>query len=722
MQRGNEAAHNKTRPLLTWTLLAAALAAAFPAAAQTTAPDSEELAIPEVKVTAERRESSLQKTPVAVNSLSAKEIEQSGLRRLGDLNGLAAGVTSPTSSTNGTTAIYIRGIGTSRPIGSPSVGLYLDEVYVPRPFGAGFYGSLPDIERIEILHGPQGTLYGQNTSAGAIKFVSIQPGDQAEGWLSAGIGNHGGKEVSAYAGGALKPGLLAASVAYTHDEKDGEIPNATLGHDVGRNRNDQFRTSFRLTPGGGFDATLTFDGMEFKQDWVVSPHPRFVPGAGRRADSSLEPTQDYQGGGAALKLNQQLNEHLTLRSITAWRGFSYTLPTDYDVTPARIFGFTQDLDQHQLSQEFQLLGDYDRFNYVAGVSLFKESFDVDRLSWTNNAYSILQSHNTTRSAGIYGQGNYRLTDQWGVTAGLRVNRELKGLDAVGYRSNEARQQLASTFLVRDLLSGYNATTPKLSVNYQATPNLLGYLSWSKGQTAGGYNAAPGNAAVAAVPIDTEKVSTLELGIKDSAWNGRLKTSAALFYSDYRDYQASISNPIINGTLVTGSVIANAGKSSIYGIELEAAVKLTRQLDARFSLAYLKSKFDDFVSPTGAADSNLTGAEMPNAPRLTASASTTYALPLVDGGAVRLTGNVSYQSDSYSDITQYRELTKYPSQVFVNGGAAYTTPDRAWTVSLSVKNLFDKSYVLPATYTPSLGLYAVSYNPTRQVRLGVKRVF
>jgi iron complex outermembrane receptor protein len=702
------------------TLGALALPMAVHAQSSNAAGDA--VTVPDVKVTAERRETSLQKTPVAVNSISADEIDQRGLRRLGDLNGLAAGVSTPTSSYNGTTAVFIRGIGTSRPIGNPSVGLYLDDVYIPRAFGGGFYGSLPDLERIEILHGPQGTLYGQNTSAGAVKFISLQPGDQKQAWVSVAAGNHNAVEARGYATAPIAPGLLSASVAYQHDQKGGEIHNYTTNSDVGITRNDQLRTIFRLTPSADFDATLSIDAMQFKQDYVLSPDPRFRPGAGRDAYAYVNPTQDYQGGGLSLKLNARLDPNLSLRSISAWRTFKYTMPTDYDVAPTRIFGFTQDLDQEQLSQEFQLLGDYGRFNFITGLSLYREVFNVDRLSWTNNAYSILKSHNTTSSVGIFGQGNYKITDKLGVTAGLRLNRETKGMDASGYGSNINRAQLAQTFGVNGLEKTYNAATPKLSLDYQWTPDLLTYASWSKGQTSGGFNAAPGNAAVAAIPINTEKVTAYEIGIKDNAWNGRLKTSAAFFYNDYTDYQASITNPVINGVPVTGSVIANAGKAHTYGVELEAAFKPTTRFDGRASLTYLRTKFDEFSNPTGSSATNLNGKELPNAPKLTAAISGTYALPLKEAGVLRVTGAARYQTESYSDITAYRESTKYPSQTFIDAGAAYTTADGAWTLSLSVRNLLNKTYVLPDTYNPSLNLYAVTYNPERQILLGLRRDF
>ncbi|MDQ7969515.1 MAG: TonB-dependent receptor [Oxalicibacterium faecigallinarum] len=693
-----------------------------PLSSQAQVSADEGLTIPDVTVTAERRSTSLQKTPVAVNSVSADELEQKGVRRLADLNGVAPGVSAPTSSNNGTTAIFIRGIGASRPIGNPSVGLYLDDVYLPRTFGAGFYGSLPDVERVEILRGPQGTLYGQNTSAGAVKFISKIPGQTREAWVSGAVGNNGALETRGYYSTPINPGKLSASVAFVHDEKDGELYNTTTRRDAGIARNTQLRTLFNWTPTDDFSALLSIDGTRFKQDWVILPDPRFTPGAGKQTAASLNPTQEYQGGGLSLKLNKKINQNLEVKSITAYRKFDYWMPTGYDYTPARIFGFNQDLDQRQISQEFQLSGDYGRFNFITGLSLFREVFEVDRLSWRSGSYNILRSKNTTDNVGLFGQGNYKLTEKLNLSAGLRLNHEKKGMDASGYASNASGAQLAQQFELNGLSKSFNAATPKLSLSYQWNPDLLTYASWSKGETSGGYNSVPGNAAIGEVPINPEKVTTYEIGIKSNDFGGRVKSSATFFYNDYDDYQASISNPIINGVPIAGSVIVNAGKAKTYGVELESAFKATSRLETRASLAYLKTEFVEFANPTGAANTNLNGAELPNAPKLTASLGGNYTLPLQSGGVVRFHGNARYQKESYSDISASRESTKYPAQTYVDVGTSYTTADGLWTAFASVKNLFDKQYTLPGIYNPQLNLYGVTYNPERRILVGVRRDF
>lgn len=702
-----------------------AVAQTAPAArTQASVADSNDISVPDVVVTSERRETQLQSTPTAVNAISEEEIEKRGIRTLNDLAGIAAGLHAPASSTASTEPFFIRGIGTSRANGNPSVGVYLDDVYIARPFGISYYGSLPDLKGIEILHGPQGTLYGQNTSAGAIKLISNVPTDEKKAWLSTGVGNQGAVEVRGYASGPIAPGLLAASVAYSHTQNDGDLQdNGRGGKSAAVVKVDQLRTIFRLTPDASFAATLAIDGMKYDEDYVLAPDRRYVAGAQERTTfTTFYETPHYDGGGVSLKLDKRLDQNLSVKSITAWRGYTTPMATDWGTLPGqvRVYGFGQTLRERQISQEFQFAGDYDRFNFITGVSLFRETFDVDRLTWTNNTYTTLHSSSTSDTAGVFGQASYKLTDALTLTGGLRFSRERKQMDASSYNSNAAAADLGTIYKVDGLSKTYSGTTPKLSLAYAIAPTVLSYLSWSKGQTSGGYNPAAATLAIAGVPVDTEKVTAYELGFKDSSWNGRLKTNVALFYNDYRGYQASVSNPVINGQTVPGGVVVNAGNAHTFGVELDTVLKATRRLDASLSVALLRAKFDQFLNPTGVAGADMSGQDLPKAPHMTLGASLTYGLPVGDSGLLRLTGAFRYESASYSDISATRELTKYPSQNYLDVGASHVIG--AWTTSLTVKNVLNKTYVLPGLYSPTRNIYDVTYNPSRTFLLSLRRDF
>ncbi|MFT4246622.1 MAG: TonB-dependent receptor [Pseudomonas sp.] len=707
--------------------IACALLLALPAAhaaapdADVAAPDSEQaaLALPEVKVTAERLETASQKTPVTVNAVAAEELRRRGVAKLADLAGLAAGVNIPNQWPN-TQSVFIRGIGSSRPIGNPSVGWYLDDVYIPRSFGSSFIGSLPDIERIEVLHGPQGTLYGQNTSSGALKLVSRQPSGDFGAWVSAGAGNQGQVETRGYANGTLSPGLLVGSLAVASSHLDGDVDNLYLGRSVNGYENQQLRGILRLTPENGWVATLAVDGLHGTA--TAGSTPLNWPGTGvRRNFSDNGSHQQYNSGGVSLKLEGGLGDALSWKSVSAWRGFDVHMPSD-DPYPTPVSGFYQNLDQRQLSQEFQLFGDYDRFSFIAGLMLWHEVFRMDRLTWSNNAYSIIDSRSTTDSAGLYGQGTYRFSDRLGLTAGLRLSKEWRDLDSAAYTSDAAWTRLSQRYAVSGLSKTYQSATPKLSLDYQWTPDLLAYASWAIGETSGGWNPAAATQAIAEVPVDPERVSAYEIGLKRSAWGGRFRGNLSLFYNDYRDYQASITNPTINGQLITGAVIVNAGQAHTYGAEWESVLQASARLRLAFNLAYLRTRFDEFVNPTGAASSDFSGYELPYSPRWSGSLGALYEQPLTSGARLTLGANVRAESSSFSAVSATNLHTKFPSTHYLDASASYTTADGGWTFSLTAKNLLDKTYVLPGYYVPTLGYYSANYNRERQWLLSVRRDF
>lgn len=713
--------HGARTPVTRLALLVALHAglgvAPFALAEQTT--ENDDTRLPEVKVTAERRETTLQKTPITVNVVDANELEKRSVTKLGDLAGLAAGVNVPNQWPN-TQSVFIRGIGSSRPIGNPSVGWYLDDVYVPRSFGSSFFGNLPDIERVEVLHGPQGTLYGQNTSSGALKLISRQPTAQPHAWASLGLGNQGQVETRGYATGTLSPDLLTASVAFASSEVDGDVHNVNLHKDVNGYDNKQFRSIFHLTPSDTFDAVLTVDGLHGHATSGATPLNQ--PGTGKRRNfSDIDEEQNYDSGGLSLKLQNQLNDQLAVKSVTAYRAFDVDMPSD-DPYPTYKSGFDQDLNQKQYSQEFQLIGDYDRFSFISGLMLWREVFEMDRLSWNNNNLSIIDSESTTQSLGLYGQGTYKITDALSLTLGLRLNKEWREMDSAAYTSNTSRTRLGQIYAVDGLKETYEAVTPKVTLDYQWTPELLTYATWAVGETAGGWNPAAASLAIAEVPVDPEKVTSYEIGLKSTAWNGRLRNNLALFYNDYEDYQASVSNPVVNGQLITGAVIANAGQAHTYGAEWESTLKASRNLEFNLNLAYLRTRFDEYLNPTGAASTDFTGYELPYAPRWSGSIGSTYSLPLSNGGDLRLNANYRSESSSYSAVSATNEFTKFPSTHYLDAGVFYTTPDAGWTFSVTAKNLLNKTYELPGYYVPALNYYSTNYNRERQVLFTVRRDF
>lgn len=680
----------------------------------------------DIVVTAQHRDTQLLKTPIAINAITSKQLEDSAVRRLNDLAGMAAGVTMP-NQTLANQAIFIRGVGTAIASANPSVGVYIDDVYIPRPYGIGWYGSLPDVDQIEILHGPQGTLYGQSSSAGALKINSRTPDDHTKGLAELGIGNDNSREARGYISGAIVPGTLAASLAGAYIHRGGPDYNATLGRKVGKIDNLQLRGIVSYKPTSNFDAKLSVDYMRDRGEYrtaAPTTKPDGSPNSLRTTYSDIDPSQPYSGLGATLRLEYRPSDTVTLRSITAARGFDTTTPVDSDGLPTYKSGFIRDVNQRQISQEFQVLASLGRLDLTAGLSLYRERLNTDRWSWTNNAFSYIRSRNVAENAGAFVQADYKLTDKLTATAGVRLSIERREMDSGAWKSDAERDILANTYLLNGLHTTYRAALPKAALAYQWNPNLMSYVSFSIGQTTGGYNQAAPTGAVAAIPVDPEKVLAYEFGNKATFLGGKAYATATFYYNDYRDYQASLANPVLNGQVTAGTVVVNAGKATIYGGEFELGGQPLPRVDAHLSIAAMHSRFDSFENPTGAANTDYVGQALPFAPKFTLGASGTYTLPFASGASARFNGTVHHESSSFSEITTSRNLTKFPIQTYVDASIAVVSPGGHWTYSVTAKNLLGTNYRLPVAgaYSPSSGIYGFISNYPRQVMFRVRRDF
>lgn len=681
---------------------------------------SEESRLPDVTVTAERRETSLQKTPVAVGVIGGGDLDKKNAKGLHDLAaGAVAGLDVPGTTAPSMGYRSIRGIGTGVPGQNSAVALYIDDVYIPRIINSGIFG-LPDIEQIEVLRGPQGTLYGQNSSAGAIKVISATPTDEYHASLSVGAGNYGARESKGLISGALNPGVLYGSFAYTKRENDGTGRNKTLNKDVNRIDTEQARAKLRLLFNESTDAVLSIDGLKDTSDNYAQTRVN-VPNWQRRVtyENKTLDTRN-EGGGVSLKLTSQLNDQLQFKSITAWRGFK-TDPNvwSYDGIPDRKYGWQFNLKQHQTSQEFQLNGDTGALSYTTGVIGFVENVKVNRPNWTNNVYNGITSETDVQTLGVYGQAHYKLTDKLGVTAGVRYNKQEDDYSWTGYRSNAALENVETTARLDGLGHDTQSWTPKLGIDYQLTDNLFSYLSYAKGEKAGGYNVVAGSAAVAGVPVEPEKVTSYELGLKDTSFDGRLQTNIAIFYNDFDDYQASISSPVVNGQVINGAVFVNAAKAVLYGAEFEVSARPTRALQLRFNATYIESEFKDFLNPTGSASSDYTGRSVPG-PHWLAGAGISYRPEIASlPGDIELFGDVSYRSKEAQLNTYPKPL---PSRTLVNLGTVYTLPGDHWSVSLNVQNALNKTYPISRTYSSAFNILGETYNDPRTFLVSVKRDF
>lgn len=673
----------------------------------------------DIIVTAERRETNLLRTPGAITAVSDQDLRE---KRIESLNDLAASV--PGLGTTGgapQTSLFIRGIGTSDPGSPPSIGVYIDDVYNPRAFGNNLF-DLPDVASVEVLRGPQGTLYGQNTSGGAVKVTSRRPNDKAEGRVLLEVGNYDSYRAQVYLSGPIVPGLLNASVAYTGRSREGYVYNATLDYWVEDAKSNQARLKLLFTPASNFEAALSYSVLSEKSDTqsVVplnfgarDPYVTYSP---RRFD----PSRDVKT--VSLNASWELNPALTLKSITAYRYLSNLNPNDTSGLPDDRSGFIQLLKNDQISQEFQALGETGSVHYILGAVYRNEKFSLDRNAWTNSAYTQIVSDQTVVDTALYGQANWEFADGLTLTGGLRYGWQTNDFSNSFYRTDARFNPTALVYSVADLEYDDEDFSYKLGLDYQFAPNWLAYASWTKGSKAGGFNRAASTAAIADIPVRPETVTTYEAGVKGRTADGLFQGSASLFYNDFQDYQATVTNPVIDGQIVVGNVVANAAQATTYGAEIEGSLFPVDGLEARFAAAYLHTRFDRFQNPTGAAATDYTGNALPFSPTWILSADLSYTLPLDIPGRVKVRPTLDYRSTAFSDIAN-RVATRLPEQLFVNLGISYATDDDRWTFQALARNLFDRT--IPIGYravNPALGIDSTKFSAPRMVTFSAQYKF
>ncbi len=683
--------------------------------------------LPEVVVTVERTEALLRKTPVSVGVVDSETIDRRGVRQLNDLVGVIAGVAVPNGSSNMPQAVGIRGVGVSMPAMSQAVGVYLDDVPLIRGYATALW-DLPDMQRIEVLRGPQGTLYGQNSSAGAVKLISLDPSAVPVAWASASAGNYGARELHGYLNGSLgtigADMLLNGSFAFSSLYHDGFGRNETLGTRVNKLAATQFRAKLGLVATPGLTAVLAIDGLRDTSDNNAANYPLNHANAEPRVLYNAVDTSWFkrQAGGLSLRVVDQLGEGLVFRSITGWR-FYKDDPSSGGFGGLEIerFGLSQVVEQKAFSQEFQLQGKRADLSWTAGAMLVNDRFDFDRFSAPfppaapAPSRSEAQTHLETTDLGVYGQARYLLGERTGLTAGLR-GYTTRQTGSNGYWQTDANQQRTKlVYLAPDLAVRKSGLLPRIGLDHQLNDDVFLYASVAQGAKFGGFNRAAASLTAAEFPSSPEKVRTWELGAKSRLLDGRLTANVALFFNDYRDYLATLNNTTIGGVLVTDGVLSNAGHAKTYGADLDVSAKLAARTQATLSLEVLRSRFETFANPSGAASGNFVGNELPFAPHLSIGTSIDQLIPLPRGDAITLNASAQYVREQFSDVAN-TPLLMLPSQTYLNLAAAWLSAERHWTVSLRVKNLADKTYALLRNRIPSVGVDSTYYNPPRTVLL------
>jgi len=701
---------------------------AWPAAAQEEAA-AQAGALEEIMVTAQRREQGIQTVPVAVTAIDPATIER---RQVTDSKQIVFNVPNLTGNSNvgqsSANSFFMRGIGTTENLATAdtSVGLYLDDVYIARQGANNF--NLADVERIEVLRGPQGTLYGRNTNGGAIKIVTKKPTADSELAVRGSYGNYDRWDLRLSGNTALTDTLFAR-VNFLTQQGDGYIRNTTLGKDVNDLDYVGGRIALRQLASDAVEINLALDYSEDKTNGNYSSDIAGVlrPSTGnvRRVVSGLDAYGEAVTWGGALHVDWKMNDAFSFRSITGYRDTDQDLNIDLSDQPVVLYELLQLQDSSQLSQEFQLNGTLsDSLSFVAGAYYFDESSDViisDRVRATPVAAQNQWNKDLSvdvESYALFGQLEYAIGPVTLIGAG-RYTWETRKLDIT--QTSTIPGPLYN-YTTADLLAlgaagqpidperDFSKFTPKLGVNWQMTDDLFSYLSYTKGFRSGGWTGRSLRSDQY-INFDPENVESWEAGLKATLLDGRIRWNTSIFTMDYTD--------LFNTLTVAGVYTVATADAKIDGAETEFTLRATPWLDLFANLGYLDTKYE------GNRPVNL-ASELQRAPQLQVKAGFSIDHPLA-GGSLLINGDVFY-TDKYlvtpADLSVTAPLL--PSGVdttgdftLVNASVGYRWNEDRYEVIASCTNCFDENYFEGGTY---IGSYAAVWTGAPRfykVSFGVK---
>ena len=709
-----------TRSILLAGIATAALTAgsggAFAAAAAPAA-QADTGQVEELVVTARRREETLKDVPIAVSAYTEATLERTGVRDITDLQKTTPSLTLQAArGSNSTLIAFIRGVGQQDPLWGfdPGVGLYIDDVYVARPQAAVL--DVFDVERIEVLRGPQGTLYGRNTIGGAIKYVTARIGSKPELDLKGQFGSYGEHDEIASFKLPLSStfGVSGAVAKYDHD---GYGTNLFTHNDQYNKDVLAMRGSAEWTPTDAFFFRLALDRVQDDSNAKHGHREAPYTSAAGVTYGVLPNVYDTMGNagdknkvvaeGGSLLGQWTVNQTLTLKSITAFRSGYTNGNIDFDETPQPFLDIPAKYRDHQFTQELQGLFNVGKLHGVAGLfyldATASGAFDTVLTNASpTTGYTIFDGGFVrTKSTSVYADASYDVTEQLQLSVGGRYTSDDKTGQVLrqqylGTRSpafgNAAAVKLGAPNTNYTNERTFNKFTPRVSVSYKLSPDLTTYASYGQGFKSGGFDMR-GDALAYPATVKgyaPETVSTYEIGLKGSLLDHTLSFATDIFDSAYHNQQ--ITTQYANTTGGIASVVDNVGSSTLRGAEAEGAWRIVQDFSVRATVSYIDTKFDKylaFIPGTGLVDVS-NQRRLQNTPRWTASLAGTYSHDFGERGSIAITPALSYRSFTQQFETP-TPLIDQPAYTLYDADAVWTSPSGRYQVGLHGKNLGDKRY-------------------------------
>jgi iron complex outermembrane receptor protein len=674
----------------------------------------------EITVTAERREQSLQDVPLAVTAFSGDMVKEGGITGIADIALQTPNFTMGSFNT-AESQLFLRGIGSTNdgPVSDPSVAVFIDDVYIGRPSGAST--DLYDLERIEVLRGPQGTLYGRNAAGGAVNIFTKKPQHEFEAKAGVTVGDYSLFNLRGYINGSISDtvaGKLTANVR----TRDGYAENITTGQDLEDDNTTSVRGQLLFTPSDTVDVLLGFDFTDidnsgdnrFLTNFDVEPIfpasqtdpqqaeiARFGNDPRKSSHDEIQKSEKTLWGLMA-RVDADLG-WATLTSITsyreseaAWQQALVPLLADKD-GGLGIFDVDDGADEEaeQVSQEFRLAGATDKLNWVGGLYYFDENvYKSERFVtyWGpataplnvifNSGDVSFNMDGDTTSFAAFGQFTWDISETVALTLGARYTDDEKEQLSVAV-SNEPIAGLVWGIPLGPSGAPYRTSgkeswdkvTTRVSVDWDVTDDHMVYATYSEGFKSGSFNSHTSSPLIAAAPLLPEFATNREIGARTQWLDGRVRFNVTYFDLDYEDLQT--------WALIDFVLVADNAAAEVSGVETDFAVAFTENFGISGNLATLDGKFTEGANA---------GNKLRKAPELTWSVSPNVSIPLQSGASLDIVATASYTDEYHMELdNDLRGLE--PDETVIDASVKFTSADQRWDLTLWGKNLGDELYAV-----------------------------
>ena len=741
-----------------------ALPAAMVSAAQTKY--SAQKVLEEITVTARKREEGLQNAPISISAFSGEGLEYRGVVKLDSIADFTPNLTFQNNPGDGgssaSAAIYIRGIGQSDfiPTVEPGVGLYVDGVYIARSVGSIL--DLVDVERIEVLRGPQGTLFGRNTIGGAISVTTKKPDSEFGGYLSATTGTDDRADVKASLNVPLTD-TLYSKISLASFNRDGYVDRVADGKDLGDDETLAGHFALRWLASDNLEVNFSMEGSRDRENGAPLVVSDILTPADAEYGATFMALSNVLATGDPVSCFNQANQNnpacyntrfigdkgdvnygtaahfsevdlwattltvdwdigdLKLKSITAYRDLDSSFARDADDSPLLIGHLYDELEQTQFTQEFQLLGDLldNRLQWILGAYYLSE--DADNLNLLEFTPANFKSGGEVESEAwaVFGQATYAVTDKLSVTLGIRYTEDEKT-----FTPDQVIEQVNVPAFIfpfpagTPILPNVEATneidevTPMVNFAYQWSEGFMTYLSYSEGFKSGGFTQRVFPPEPSIPAFDPEFVEVYEFGFKYSGFDNRLRINGAVFHTQYDDLQIFITN-----TTRVGPFIENAGKAEIDGMELEISAIPAEGWLVEAGVGYLDPQFKSLDPGASITTDN----DFARISEWTANAAISKDVELRGWGMLVPRVDWSYRSSFYNNAQNSPQLEQEGYSV-VNLNINWYSPDERFQASVGIKNLTDKRYLITGYFQPNFGNFESMYAREREWHLSLRYNF